>query len=119
MALVASYEELAGRLYPVRWWLLAAFFVLPFAFPLVVRYGLTMPGFISGEADWFLLKLTLFFAAWPWALFLVAVCFHPHRGLLRPRSGSPSCTLSAFRALLALSIIALLLSPFAFVALAP
>ena len=117
--MAAIYETLAQRFFPARRWLIAAFVVLPFVWAVGVRYLLTKPGFISPETDWRLLKGTVLFAAWPWGLFLLAVCFHPARGLLRVRAESPGLGLNALRVLMLACLALVFVSPFVAFVLAP
>jgi len=117
--MVGVYETIAEKLFPIRWWLLIAFLTLPFLWILGVRYLLFMPGFISPESDWRLLKLSVFFGAWPWGFFLVTVLFHPTHGLLKRRGQRPGLALRTLRTLVLGSLALLFVSPLITLALAP
>jgi hypothetical protein len=95
--------------YPYRWWMLACVFVGPPLWMLGVRYLLTLPGFISADTDWFLLKFTSMILAWPWGFFLVAIFFHPVHGRLRYREHSP--LISGRRAFVVGALILVFLTP--------
>ena len=99
----------AIRAYPYRWWLLGCFVAGPVLWMLGVRYLLTVPGFISPKTEWFLLKFTAVIFCWSWGFYLVAVLFHPLKGLLRPRD---SLLVSACRALLLPALALVFLSAF-------
>lgn len=113
----AAITRAAELAHPYRWWLLVTFLAGPFVWACGVRSLLTMPGFISAEADWMLLKISAVIASWSWGLYLVAVFLHPTRGLLRASRRSP--LVAAFRALFVFALALLFLSPALVFSLAP
>ena len=113
-AAIARAAELA---HPYRWWLLLTFLAGPLLWALGVRYLLTMPGFISAEADWLLLKFSAVIAAWSWGLYLLALFFHPVRGFLCAQRRS--LLVAACRVLFVFALALLFLSPALVFSVAP